>query len=114
MATMLSEVYEAFHSTGVSEEVARKAAEAMAMVEPRFTKIEADLTALRGDLTSLRGEVGKLDVRLSRVEGDVQKLQTDMTLLKWMVGGLYAIITLTTVPMGWLLVKIAFKVGVLP
>jgi hypothetical protein len=49
MATMISEVYDALRDAqGVSEEKARKAAEAVAAFGNRFTKIETDLTLLKG------------------------------------------------------------------
>jgi hypothetical protein len=47
MATMISEVYDAFIASGAPEEKARKAAEAMAAYENRFNKIENDLTLLK-------------------------------------------------------------------
>ena len=62
MAVMISEVYDALREVGVSEEKARRAAEAVAVQEPRFTAIET---------------------RLTRVE-------TRLGVLQWMVGGLYA------------------------
>lgn len=75
MATMISEVYDALRDAqGVSEEKARKAAEAVAAFENRFARIE-----------------------------------TDLTLLKWMVGGLYALM----LPAGWMLLRVASKTGAL-
>lgn len=47
MATMISEVYDAFIAAGAPEEKARKAAEALASYENRFSKIEADLLLLK-------------------------------------------------------------------
>lgn len=47
MATMIGEVYDALKGAGVPEDKARKAAEAMAMHEPRFSSIMADLTLLK-------------------------------------------------------------------
>jgi hypothetical protein len=47
MATMISEVYDALKEAGASEEKARKAAEAVAAYENRFTKIGADLMLLK-------------------------------------------------------------------
>ncbi len=48
MTTMTSEVYDAFKDTnGVSEEKARKAAEAVAQFDTRFNKIEAEMMLQR-------------------------------------------------------------------
>ncbi|RJF76695.1 integrase [Rhodopseudomonas palustris] len=47
MATMISEVYDAFLASGAPEDKARKAAEAMAAYEGRFNKIEGDLNLLK-------------------------------------------------------------------
>ena len=47
MATMISEVYDAFIASGTPEDKARKAAEAMAAYEGRFNKIEGDLNLLK-------------------------------------------------------------------
>lgn len=47
MATMISEVYDAFIAAGTPEDKARKAAEALAAYESRFSRIEADLLVLK-------------------------------------------------------------------
>ena len=47
MATMISEVYDAFVSAGAPEEKARKAAEALADYENRFIKFEGELLVLK-------------------------------------------------------------------
>ena len=47
MATMISEVYDAFVAAGAPEEKARKAAEAIASYENRFSRIERDLAMLK-------------------------------------------------------------------
>ena len=47
MATMISEVYDAFLASGAPEEKARKAAEAIAAYEGRFNKIGNDLNLLK-------------------------------------------------------------------
>jgi len=46
---------------------------------------------------------------LSRRDTEVGDLRRDMLLLRWMVGGLYALI----VPVFWLLLRIGAKVGAL-
>lgn len=47
MATMISEVYDAFIAAGAPEDKARKAAEALADYENRFTRIDAELIVLK-------------------------------------------------------------------
>ena len=47
MATMISEVYDAFIASGAPEDKARKAAEAIAADEGRFNKIENDLNIVK-------------------------------------------------------------------
>jgi hypothetical protein len=54
MATMISEVYDAFIASGAPEDKARKAAEAMAAYEGRFNGIEHDLGVIRGDINLLK------------------------------------------------------------
>ncbi len=66
MTTMISEVYEAFRAAGVSEDQARKAAEAMS-----------------GEANATKSDMIKLDKELVLVRSDI-------TLLKWMVGTVMA------------------------
>lgn len=47
MATMISEVYDAFIASGAPEDKARKAAEALANYENRFSRIDAELVVLK-------------------------------------------------------------------
>jgi hypothetical protein len=47
VATMISEVYDAFLAAGTPEDKARKAAEAMANYNDRFARIEAELLVLK-------------------------------------------------------------------
>jgi len=54
MATMISEVYDAFLASGAPEDKARKAAEAIAAYNGRFNKIETDLGIIRGDINLLK------------------------------------------------------------
>ena len=46
MSTMISEVYDALIEAGASQDKARKAAEALANYESRFSKVDADLLLL--------------------------------------------------------------------
>ena len=47
MATMISEVYDAFIASGAPEDKAREAAVAMAAFEGRFNKIEGEFNLLK-------------------------------------------------------------------
>jgi hypothetical protein len=55
MATMISEVYDAFIASGAPEDKAREAAVAMAAAyQDRFHKIDGDLGVIRGDINLLK------------------------------------------------------------
>lgn len=58
MATMISEVYDAFIAAGTPEEKARKAAEALASYDMRFSKIDGDLVKVQAELSLLKWMVG--------------------------------------------------------
>ena len=60
MATMISEVYDAFIASGAPEDKAREAAVAMAAYDGRFNKIEGDLGIVRGDINMIRGDINLL------------------------------------------------------
>jgi hypothetical protein len=60
MATMISEVYDAFIASGAPEDNAREAAVAMAAYDGRFNKIEGDLGMIRGDINTIRGDINLL------------------------------------------------------
>ena len=47
MSTMISKVYDALIEAGASQDKARKAAEALANYESRFSKVDADLLLLK-------------------------------------------------------------------
>ena len=55
---MISEVYDALKEAGASEEKARKAAEAIASTENRFSRIEGELIAIRGEQNLLKWMIG--------------------------------------------------------
>ena len=57
MATMISEVYDAFIAAGTPEDKARKAAEAIANYESRFSRVEADLLVLKWMTGTILGGV---------------------------------------------------------
>jgi hypothetical protein len=60
MATMISEVYDAFIASGAPEDKARDAAVAVAAYDGRFNKIEGDLGMIRGDINMIRGDINLL------------------------------------------------------
>jgi len=57
VATMISEVYDAFIAAGTPEDKARKAAEAIANYESRFSRVEADLLVLKWMTGTILGGV---------------------------------------------------------
>lgn len=69
MSTMISEVYDAFVEAGASQDKARKAAEAVANFEVRFSSVDQRIIPFQGDANQ----------HFAKLEGDV-------TLLKWMLG----------------------------
>jgi hypothetical protein len=58
VATMISEVYDAFIAAGAPEEKARKAAEALANYDQRFDRVERELLKGQGELMLLKWMVG--------------------------------------------------------
>ncbi len=63
MATMISEVYDAFIAAGAPEDKARKAAEAVANYESRFSRIEVDLLVLKWMTGTILGGVVALVIK---------------------------------------------------
>jgi hypothetical protein len=66
---MIAEVYDALLAAGSPEDKARKAAEAIAGYDNRFTAIEQRLIKIEGDFNQ----------RFAKVEGEIR-------LLSWMIG----------------------------
>jgi hypothetical protein len=66
---MIAEVYDALLAAGSPEDKARKAAEAIAGYDNRFTAIEQRLIKMEGDFNQ----------RFAKVEGEIR-------LLSWMIG----------------------------
>jgi hypothetical protein len=58
MTTMIAEVYDALIEAGASQDKARKAAEAIAGYESRFTEIEKRLDRMEAKITLLSWMVG--------------------------------------------------------
>lgn len=67
------------------------------------------LGALREALLDAGASADKADKASEEVAG----YDRDIYLLKWMVGGLYAVIVIIGAPAIWLLLRIAAKVGAL-
>jgi hypothetical protein len=63
VATMISEVYDAFIAAGAPEDKARKAAEALANYENRFSRIDADLLVLKWMTGTILGGVVALVIK---------------------------------------------------
>lgn len=60
VATMISEVYDAFIASGAPENKAREAAVAIAAYDDRFHKIDGDLNTIRADINVIRGDINLL------------------------------------------------------
>jgi hypothetical protein len=58
VATMISEVYDAFIAAGAPEDKARKAAEALANYDQRFDRVEREMLRTQAELTLLKWMVG--------------------------------------------------------
>jgi hypothetical protein len=69
MTTMIAEIYDALLAAGSPEDKARKAAEAVAGYEDRFTTIDQRLAKMEGNFNQ----------RFARIEGELK-------LLSWMLG----------------------------
>ena len=69
MTTMIPEIYDALLAAGSPEDKARKAAEAVAGYDNRFTTIDQRLAKIEGDFNQ----------RFAKIEGEIK-------LLTWMVG----------------------------
>jgi hypothetical protein len=69
VATMISEVYDAFIAAGAPEDKARKAAEALANYENRFSRIDADLLVLKWMTGTILGGVVALVIKTFVVSG---------------------------------------------
>lgn len=50
---------------------------------------------------------------LAGYEQRFAKIESDLYVLKWMVGGLYGVITILGAPSLWLLLRVAAKMGTL-
>ena len=67
------------------------------------------LGALREALLDAGASPDKADKASEELAG----YDSDLKLLKWMVGGVYAVLVLFGVPALWLLLRVASKVGAL-
>ena len=67
------------------------------------------LGALREALLDAGASVDKADKASEEVAG----YDADLKLLKWMVGGVYAVLVIMGAPALWLLLRVAAKVGAL-
>lgn len=58
MPLMSAELYDALKEAGTSEEKARKAAEAVAAADQRFTDLRVELVGIRGELLWIKWMLG--------------------------------------------------------
>lgn len=58
MATMISEVYDAFIAAGAPEDKARKAAEALSNYDRRFDGVEREILKVQAEVVLLKWMVG--------------------------------------------------------
>lgn len=58
MATMISEVYDAFMAAGAPEDKARKAAEAISDDDQRFDRVEREILTVQAEQILLKWMVG--------------------------------------------------------
>lgn len=58
-------------------------------------------------------DAGASPEKANRAAEELASYDTDLRLLKWMVGGIYALLTVFGIPALWLLLKVASKVGAL-
>jgi hypothetical protein len=56
---------------------------------------------------------GVPDAQAQAASEEIAEQISDLRLLKWMVGGIYAVLTIFGVPSLWLLLRVAAKVGAL-
>ncbi len=99
MATMISEVYQAFLKGGAPEPAAREAAEALSeenlstkrdvdQAEKRLSrKIDGSKEELTGKIDAVREELtGKIDGVKEELTGEINDIKRSMAVMKWMMG----------------------------
>ena len=91
MATMISEVYDAFIASGAPEDKAREAAVAVVADDGRFQKIEGDLGVIRGDIRMIHGDIRMIHGDIHMIRGDIHMMRGDINLLRWMNGITWAL-----------------------
>jgi hypothetical protein len=58
-------------------------------------------------------DAGATPDKAGKAAEEVAAYDSDLRLLKWMVGGVYAVLVVFGVPSVWLLLRVAAKVGAL-
>jgi hypothetical protein len=58
-------------------------------------------------------KANKAAEELASYETRLGGIESDLRLLKWMVGGIYVLMSVVIIPGGWLLLRVAAKVGAL-
>ena len=80
MSTMVKEIYEAFKSAGVDDELAAAAAQAVPSAEDLATK--GDIAELKGELAELKGEFAELKGDFAGLRGEIANVYRHM----WLMG----------------------------
>jgi hypothetical protein len=58
-------------------------------------------------------EAGASPDKAAKASEEIAGYDTDLKLLKWMVGGVYAVLVILGAPALWLLLRVAAKIGAL-
>lgn len=97
MSNMQAEVYHAFRSVGINEDIAAKAAAALNEPDKDVASLKADVSVVKFDMSVLKSDVSVLKSDVVVLKSDVSLLKSDVSLLKWMVG---TNVTLTLLVLG--------------
>ena len=84
MTTMISEVYSAFRTAGVSEQEARKAAEALS-AENLATK--NDVAEVKQEIIEVKQELTSNIIEVKEeLTGEISGIKREVAVVKWMLG----------------------------
>lgn len=88
---MIAEVYDALLETGASQEKSRQAAEAVAVFDNRFSRLEQDGVSRAADsrdqIAAVRQEMA---AGFARVDREITLIKAELRLLRWMTGATFA------------------------
>jgi hypothetical protein len=74
---------------------------------------ENDMALQLGALREALLDAGASAEKADKASEEVAGYDSDLKLLKWMVGGVYAVLVILGAPALWLLLRVAAKVGAL-